>query len=114
MGEESKQNITRHHTVGSSRNHGVREVGWMSRTSLGPLCLWPSLILTTVYLNSYQVGLSSAELYILVNGMRQIFHWYKMCDLSQHIPSSWAAGQTSLRHLPCTSLISMPLSLNPG
>lgn len=86
----------------------------MSGASLGPLHLWPSLILITVYLNSYQVGLSSGELYILVNGVRQILHWYKICDLSQHIPSSQAAGQTSLRHLPCTYPISMHLSLNPG
>lgn len=57
--------------------------------------------------------LSSAKLCILVNGMSQIFHWYKIYDLSQHIPSSWAAGQTFLRHPSRTSLISMSLSLNP-
>lgn len=85
-----------------------------SWTPLGPFLLWSSLILIIVDLNSYQVGLSSAKLCILVNGMSQLFYWYKICDLSQYIPSSWAAGQTSLRHPSCTSPISMPLSLNPG
>ena len=33
-----------------------------------------------VDLNSYQVGLSSAKLCILVNGMSQLFYWYKICD----------------------------------
>lgn len=86
MGEERKnhQYVT---PLVPQRQLG-RVMRWMRWPFLDLLTLWPSLILITVDLYSYQLGLSSAEFCVLVNGVSQILHWYKICDLSQHIPSS--------------------------